>query len=282
MKHHKKIGGCLFFLLALGLFALQMGYFFLHAKYGMEYVDNRIFYVVNILIVICIALALFLQLHIAKKWKPIVLSIIVALIFLQMGLLLNDSYKTKHVVDISPNFKKILVIKEDKTTSKAKYYRTYFGMFARPKENLPYQTKGEFKVKWIEKDIAAVTYQSTDNTIHQYIGTYGDRNEGTSYSYVGTSIHGQWQGGNTRIISASEGITIEHNGNIESYNWNSVVQFGTLAVVLLKNNEAAWTIALAENFKSNANERIPPSGEITLYAATMEENEPVRLEYVAD
>ncbi|MEH7009446.1 hypothetical protein V7087_01280 [Neobacillus niacini] len=134
-------------------------------------------------------------------------------------------------------------------------------------------------MKWLEKDIAAVTYIATDNKIHQYIGTYGDRNGGSSYSYVGPSIHGQWEGDNVRVTSASEGITIDNNGEIESYDWESIVQFGTIAIILMKKNEAQWSIALNENFKSNSNDPIPPSGEITIYKATMNDNEPITLEY---
>ena len=52
-----------------------------------------------------------------------------------------------------------------------------------------------------------------------------------------------------RLISAPEGITIDYNGEMESYDWENIVQFGTIAVVLTKNNEAEWTIALNENFK---------------------------------
>ncbi|HHY74274.1 MAG TPA: hypothetical protein GX497_13830 [Bacillus bacterium] len=280
-KHRKKIGGWLFFLIAIGLFAVQMGYFFLQSRYFMEYVDNRIFYVINILIVICMVFSIFLLLSVTKNWKVITTSITMVLILLHVGLFINQSYKTKHIVSISPDLKNVLVIKENRESGQARYYRTYFGILARPKESLPYKTKDEFKVKWVEKDIAAVTYKAADNSIHQYIGTYGDRNGGYSYSYVGPSIHGQWKGENARVISAPKGITIDYNGKTEKYSWDSIVQFGTLAVVLVKNNEATWTIALNENFKSNANEPIPPSGEITLYKATMDNNEPITMKYVS-
>ena len=208
-------------------------------------------------------------------------SIMVVLISLQVGLLLNDNHKTKHIVSISPDLKHLLVIKENRKIGLAIYYRTYYGILARAKESLPYKTDGEFKVKWIENDIAAVTYRSAGNTIHQFIGTYGDRNGAHSYSYVGPSIHGQWGGDHVKVISGTEGITIDKNGEVEKYDWNNIVQFGTIAVVLMKNKEACWTIALNENFKSNSNEPIPPSGEITLYKATMDNNEPITLEYVS-
>lgn len=205
----------------------------------------------------------------------------VVLISLQVVLLISDNHKTKHIVSISPDLKHLLVIKENRDSGPATYYRTYYGILARPKESLPYKTNGEFKVKWIEKDIAVLTYKTASNTIHQFIGTYGDRNGAHSYSYVGPSIHGQWGGNHVKVISASEGIAIDNNGEVEKYYWDNIVQFGTIAVVLMKNNEACWTIALNENFKSNSNEPKPPSGEITLYKATMDNNEPITLEYVS-
>ncbi|WP_045521453.1 hypothetical protein [Neobacillus niacini] len=254
----KKIVGWLFFLIAIGLFCIQMGYFFLQSRYGMEYSDNRIFYVINIIIFVSMFFSIFLLLTVTNKWKMIIGSILVILVLLLVGLLINHSSKINHIVSISPDLKHVFVIKENTETGQSTYYRTYYGIFARPKENLPYKTNGEFKVKWLEKDIAALTYKAADNKIHQYIGTYGDRNGGSSYSYVGPSIQGKWEVGNMRIISASEGITIDNNGEIERYDWGNIVQFGTIAVVLMKNNEAQWTIGLNENFKSNSNEPIPP------------------------
>ncbi|MBT2757935.1 hypothetical protein J7E71_18845 [Mesobacillus foraminis] len=278
--NYRKIGGYLFFLIAIGLFCLQMIYFFIHSRFIVEYVDNRIFYFLNILIIVSIVLSNFLLLKISKKWKMIVGSITVILLLLHVGLAINNSYKTKHVLSISPDLKHVLVIKENRETAVATHYRSYYGIFARPKESLPYKTNGHFKVKWLEKDIAAVTYKAANNTIHQFIGTYGYRDGGYSYSYVGPSIHGEWKADNIKVISASEGITVYSNGIAESYDWDQVVQFGTIAVVLMgRNNEAEWTIALNESFKSNSNESIPPSGEITIYKATMDINEPVMLQY---
>ncbi|QGM30488.1 hypothetical protein GI482_08920 [Bacillus sp. N3536] len=279
-RKYKKIGGWLFFLMAIGLFSVQMGYFFLKSRYVIEYVDNRFFYVINILIVLAIFLSLFLLLAVNKKWKMIIVSITVVILFIQGVFITIHSYQTKHILSISPDFKNVVVIKEDRKAKQAKYYRSYYWIFAREKEILPYKTKSEFKVKWVEKDIAAVTYKSADSKIHQYIGTYGGRDEG-SYSYVGPSIAGQWQGDNAMVISSLDGITVVHNGKTEKFKWDSVVQFGTLAVVLVQNNEATWMIGLSENFNSNSNELIPPSGEIVLYEATMNNNDPITLKYLS-
>lgn len=280
ISKNRKIAGWLFLLMAIGLFCIQMAYFVLRVKYDVEYADNRIFYLLNILIVIFMGLFLCLLLSVTKKWKVIITSIIVMIVVLQGGLLVSHNSKIKHVVSISPDFRHVNVIKENRVLGRATYYRTYFGIFARPKEELPYNTKGAFKVKWLEKDIAAVTYLTPDGELHQYIGTYGDRNGGYSYSYVGPSIQGKWGWENVRVISAPEGITIDYNGEMESYGWENIVQFGTIAVVLMQNNQAKWTIALNENFKSNSNEPAPPTGEISLYKVTMDENEPIKLEFL--
>ena len=49
ISKNRKIAGWLFFLFAIGLFCIQMGYFLLRSKYDVEYADNRIFYVINII-----------------------------------------------------------------------------------------------------------------------------------------------------------------------------------------------------------------------------------------
>lgn len=279
--NYRKIGGYLFFLFAIGLFAIQIVYLIIHSRYNVEYADIRIFYFFNIMIIVSIVLSIHLLLAVSGKWKMVVSSMTVVLILLHVGLAINSSYKTKHVLSISPDLKHVLVIKENRKTAVATHYRTYYGIFDRPKESLPFKTNGNYKVKWLEKDIAAVTYKAANNTIHQFIGTYGDRDEGYSYSYVGPSIHGEWKADNIKVISASEGITVYTNGIFERYDWDQVVQFGTIAVVLVGSNEAKWTIALNESFKSNSNDSRPPSGEITIYKATMDNNEPIMLQYIS-
>ncbi|QHE60281.1 hypothetical protein FHE72_03930 [Rossellomorea vietnamensis] len=172
------------------------------------------------------------------------------------------------------------VLKEDRKTGEAVYYRTYYRVFARPKEVLPYETQGKFKLKWLGNDIAALTYRASDNSIHQYIGTYGARDSGISYTYVGPTIQGQWKGNDVRIDSTPKGISIDYNGKSGQYSWDDVVQFGTIAIVLMNDGEAEWTIGLNENFQSHSNDPKPPSGEITLYRASMDYVKPVRLSFV--
>ncbi|MGG4168922.1 hypothetical protein ABEW00_15885 [Rossellomorea vietnamensis] len=278
---NKKIIGRILFILSIALFIFQMGYLFLHASYELEYIDNRLFYAFNILIVVGMFVSIFLLFPIRKPWKiisPVTASI---LILLQGGLIVNHSQQIKQIVSFSPDMKNQFVLKEDRKTGEAVYYRTYYRFFARPKEVLPYETQGKFKLKWLENDIAALTYRASDNSIHQYIGTYGARDSGISYTYVGPTIQGQWKGNDVRIDSTPKGISIDYHGKSgPNYDWDNVVQFGTIAIVLMRDGEAEWTIGLNENFQSHSNDPKPPSGEITLYRASMDRVESVRLKFV--
>lgn len=275
-KWRKTLGG-LFFLAALGLFFLQIGYTLFHSRLNFEYSDNRLFFIINILIVLFLAVALMMLLSLSKRSKVLISSLAVVLSLINGMLIPKNNEIIKNITSLSPNFKHVLSIKVDPDTRQAMYYRTYYWIFARAKEVLPYETTGEFKVEWLARDVAAVTYKAADDTIHQYIGTYGDRGGGTSYYYVGAEIHGRWVGENVEVLSGPEGISIGHDGKQERYEWENIVQFGTLAVVLTENNEAQWTIALGEDIKVDSNSYEPHSGKIILYKATMGDTEPIKL-----
>ncbi|MFK9090697.1 hypothetical protein [Bacillus salipaludis] len=279
MKQNKsrKICSWVLFLLSIGFFCLQMVYLFVHRRFQVEYIDNRIFYVVNILCVLCAGLAIHFLLVIAKKPKMMGAGVLLLFTFFNVGLLFYSNQQIKNIVSFSPGLKHVLSIKETTETGEAIVYRTYFGILALPKERLPYSTIQEFKVDWLAKDIAAVTYKAKDYSIHQYISTYGDRGGGSGYYYVGPSIYGHWKGEQAEVISNKEGISIISNGKIEKFDWDHVVQFGTLAVVLMANDQAIWTISLNENFEVHPEATVPPTGDITLYKATMEKTEPIKL-----
>ncbi|MFD2759973.1 hypothetical protein [Lentibacillus juripiscarius] len=278
-KNLIKIAGWLLFLFAIGFFCLQMGYFFVHERFQVEYIDNRLFYIINIFCVICLALAILLLLPLIEKWKWIGVSVVILFIMVNGGMLVASNQEIKNTTSLSPDFKHVLSIKENTTSGEAVYYRSYYGILARPKEKLPYQTNGKMKVEWLANDVAAVTYKTADHKTQQFIGTYGDRGSGRSYYYVGAEIHGKWEGGNAEVISDQEGITVTQNGETELFDWDHIQQFGTLAVVLMKDDEAVWTISLNENFKVDSAASTPPSGNISLYKATMKENKPITLQF---
>ncbi|MFD2924364.1 hypothetical protein [Halobacillus naozhouensis] len=274
-----KISGWTLFIFAVGLFCLQAGYLFAHERFQVEYIDNRLFYIINILCVICLFLAILLLLRLMKRLLLIVAGVVGIFVIVHVILLVDSNQVIKNITSVSPDFEHVFSIKENIESGEAIYYRSYYGILARPKEILPNEIGGEYKVEWLANDIAAFTYKTADNTVQQFIGTYGDRGSGRSYYYVGAEIHGIWQGHNIEVISNTDGISVTENGETESFDWDNIVQFGTLAIVLKKNNEAVWSISLDENFKVLSDASEQTVGNISLYKATMEMNQPTTLYY---
>lgn len=263
-------------LLAFSMFILQVGYFYLHKKFQIEYIDNRLFYIANIIGIVCLFFAIMILLRFTKK--GIWVSVVIMAVFLIVHLILagKSNEEIKNITSISPDFKHILALKVDKR-GETVYYRDLYGIFGRPKETFPHLTKGNFKVEWLTNDIAAITYLTVDESIQQFIATYGDRGGGIAYYYVAAEIQGTWRGGQTEVISHPEGITIIDNGQKEHFSGDQIVQYGTLAVVLEKDNESCWTIALDESFQVHSDASIPVTGEIILYKSTMEKAQPIKL-----
>ena len=273
----KKVMGWMLFLVAIGFFCMQIGYLVLHERFQVEYVDNRLFYIINIVCLVCLTLAILLLLQSTRKFIMIISSISALLIIGHVFLLISSNNEIKNITSISPDWKHVLSIKENMESGEAIYYRSYYGILARPKEVLPEQTIGEYQVEWLAEDVGAVTYKAANNTTQQFIATYGDRGSGISYYYVGAQTHGNWQGDNVELVSGPEGITVTENGEAEIFQWDDIHQFGTLAIVLKKNGEAAWTIALHENFQVDTGTIEANEGNILLYKATMENAEPIVL-----
>ncbi|TFJ92336.1 hypothetical protein [Lentibacillus salicampi] len=274
-----KIVGWALLLFAVGFFCLQMGYLVVHEKYQVTYIDDRLFFIINMLCIICLAIAILLLLTLTKKYKFIVYGVAILFVIVNGVLLIGNSRDMNHILSVSPDWKHVLSIKEDAGSGEATYYRPYYGILARPKEQLPDAAEGAFNVEWLAHDIAAVTYEAADESIQQFIATYGDRGSGRSYYYVGAEIHGQWQADNTEVVSGTEGISVTVDGETETFGWDNMEQFGTLAVVLHKNDEAAWTLSLNENFEVHSDSSEQTVGNIRLYKATMKNNQPITLDY---
>ena len=135
-------------------------------------------------------------------------------------------------------------------------------------------------MEWLANDVAVFTYQTNDNKIQTFVGTYGDRKPGGSYYYVGMEMQGVWQDGNVQVVSKPEGIYVIENRHEEFFEWAHVQQFGTLAIVLERDHQAIWTIALNEDFEVHSDASVSPTGSISLYKATIGNKEPYDLNYV--
>src|SRR5699024_5995782 len=229
--------------------------------------------------VTCLTLAILLLLRLTKIYHIIGFSILVIFITANIMMLVSSNEKIRNITSIAPNFKNVLSIKEYTTFNETIYYRSHFGILARPHDRFPHRTRGEFKIEWLADDIAAVTYRATDDSIQQYIATYGDRGGGSSYYYVGAEIQGRWQNGNMMLLSLPEGIYVSTNDKLDFFDWDNIHQFGTLAIVLTRDDQALWTVSLDENFEVHSDAAKPTVGNISLYKATMEDNQPIVLQY---
>ncbi|QGH33252.1 hypothetical protein GI584_04005 [Gracilibacillus salitolerans] len=279
MKKWAKWIGISLFLIAIAFSVLQIGSLIVQSRYQAEYIDNRLFYVFNMIIAISLAISLLLLLSFKKIANSILVAIAILIITVNGYLMYQSNQTIENITSISPDTKQIFSLKKNTDTNEAIYYRSYYRILARPKEALPNPIAKEGEIKWLADDIAVFTYGDNQEHIQQFVGTYGDRNESSSYSYVGAQIHGQWDGENTRVTASSEGITIVHQDDRHVFEWEQVHQYGTLAIVLEENNGAAWTIALGDDFYFDQNTTDPPTGEILLYRATLADNEAIPLKY---
>lgn len=279
MKKWTKWIGISFFLMAIGFSILQIGSLIVQSRFQAEYVDNRLLYVFNIIIIISLAISMLLLLSFRKIGNSILIVIAILIVSVNGYWMYQSNQKIENITSISPDRKQVFSLKKNADTDAAAYYRSYYWILARPKEALPSSIDTEGEVKWLADDIAVFTYRNNQEQIQQFVGTYGDRHDGLSYSYVGAQIHGQWQGDNTEVTVSSEGIMVVHQGDQHLYEWEQVHQYGTLAIVLEENNEAEWTIGLGDDFYYDQNTQDPPTGEILLYEATLADNEAISLQY---
>ena len=221
--------GWLLFLVAIGLFIMQMGYLLLHDKFQMEYIDNRLFYLIDISIAICLYAAIMILFHFTRKLKAIATGFTGIFIVMNLFLLFQSNKEIKNIICISPDANNVFSVK---TTQQGEgiYYRSYYGILARPKATLPYPITGDYHVEWLANDVAVFTYQTNDDKVQTFVGTYGDRKPG-GYYYVGMEMQGVWRDGNIKVISKPEGIYVMENNHGEFFEWANVHQFGTLAIV---------------------------------------------------
>ncbi len=104
-RHIRKVMGWILFLLAFGFLCLQLGYLFAHERFQLEYIDNRLFYIINIVCVICLFLAISLLLRLTKGYKLIDVSMVVVFIIVHVVLLVDSTREVKNITSVSPDFK---------------------------------------------------------------------------------------------------------------------------------------------------------------------------------
>ena len=219
-----------------------------------------------------------------KKWARIGFLAAVLAAFI-IGLLVLPAFVTQESlvkISLSPDNKHLLVLKGEEKTGQIFEYRTRFYLFARKQQQFSYTVKDDLKLQWLADDVCAVTYESPDQQVHQYLATYGDRGNGISYYYVASAIQGNWtladQNTAGWFIEADQnGITVGNASFQETYAYEDCVQFGTLALALCSNGLPRWNIVLNEDCELSDSGLIKNGGTITLCQVSMERTAPIEM-----
>lgn len=259
--------------------SLELGYHLILKKYGFEYIfDGMAFLHIYIIIICLLSFFILKQVH-GKKLRIILISM-----FMSVGVgILGCIFFSDTVLSVGPGMKNSVILKTDPQGETA-LYRYPIACFALKKTNLTYPIHSDLKLQWTTNDICTLTYLSTDQQVHQYVATYGDRGNGISYNYVQNYIYGIWQSDidnqlNYSVHVQNGEIKINYGNMYEVYNSEDCVQFGTIALVLCDDNSPRWTISMGEDIELNENDSVI-KGHIILTPVSLSDMDSISLEIV--
>lgn len=277
------------FLNVLGLIGIifmviiQIGAKFLQIKYGLVYLSPWIPVVIDSCIILFIGLLLVFNFIDKKKYK----YIFSAFILLSLVAFIGFSSQTKeikenrHIYSVSPDKKNIFYLKEDGQT--VTYYQSYYLVFGKLREVLPYSVEKVGKPKWVTNDAVAVTYQDTTGHLHIYLGTYGYRGSALSYNYVTSLTRGTWENNlsNLTLSNIRGNIQILDKGRNSIYTSNQIVQFGTSGVVLTDKISAKYAYIIPEDalYESDSTPKNLHDIQLLAIKPNLENMEVVKLSY---
>ena len=274
-KVKKRIGviSIIIFVFAL---ILQIVYLIIFKRHNYEYVIDALEYIINQIMILSATSSIILLL---KKKKINIIIYFMAVIFTiaNIAFLCNNGLKNKSVVSFSKDFSNELILKINNDTGSIKLYRNAkLFIFAKENEQFDYELKGRIKKQWIENDICGITYKDKNNKLREFVVTYGDRGDGISYYYVANALLGNWQvftrnGKPTQMLVDINGIKITKDDKSEIFEYNECKQYGTIALVLYKNEVPKYVIGLDKNCEiDNKTNIIKKDGTITLAEISMD------------
>ena len=274
-KVKKRIGviSIIIFVFAL---ILQIVYLIIFKRHNYEYMIDALEYIINQIMILSATSSIILLL---KKKKINIIIYFMAVIFTiaNIAFLCNNGLKNKSVVSFSKDFSNELILKINNDTGSIKLYRNAkLFIFAKENEQFDYELKGRIKKQWIENDICGITYKDKNNKLREFVVTYGDRGDGVSYYYVANALLGNWQvfttnGKPTQMLVDSKGIKITKDGKSEIFEYNECKQYGTIALVLYKNEVPKYVIGLDKNCEiDNKTNIIKKDGTITFAEISMD------------
>lgn len=279
IKNGVKITFTILFIIS---FIIQSVYLFVMKIKGYEYIVDSIFYFLNEILIISIFMMLIDCFKKKNITKIIICIIFIVLTIINIIFMYNNTFNTKYKISFSRDFSNQIVLKQNKDTGEVTYYRDFkFILFTKAKESFSNEAIGEIKMKWLTNDICSITYKNNNEMLEEFVATFGDRGNGKSYYYVYNSLLGEWQvftqyGVPTKLIANSKGITIIKDKETDFFEYSECKQFGTIALVLYKNQVPKYVIALNEDCKIT-NTYIEKDGTITLYEISMKKTKPEKL-----
>ena len=274
-KVKKRIGSISIIIFGFSLI-LQAIYLIILKRHNYEYVIDALEYIINQIMILSATSSIILLL---KKKKINIIIYFMAVIFTiaNIAFLCNNGLKNKSVVSFSKDFSNELILKINNDTGSIKLYRNAkLFIFAKENEQFDYELKGRIKKQWIENDICGITYKDKNNKLREFVVTYGDRGDGVSYYYVLNALLGNWQvfttnGKPTQMLVDSKGIKITKDGKSEIFEYNECKQYGTIALVLYKNEVPKYVIGLDKNCEiDNKTNIIKKDGTITFAEISMD------------
>ena len=275
-KIKKKIG--VISLIFFSIFTImQMIYLTILKQHNFEYVIDILFYIVNEIIIVSALISIDFLIPKIKNKKVIAYILCLFFTIINFAFMFNNGFENKCIVSFSKDFSNELVLKVNKNNGSIRLYRNVkMILFAKEKEQFSYELEGKIKRQWLANDICALTYEDKERKLREYVVTYGDRGNGISYYYVTSALSGNWQvstqyGNPTQCLVDSKGITITKNEKKELFEYSNCKQFGTIALVLYKNDIPKYVIALDENCEiDEKTDIIKKGGTITLSEISME------------
>lgn len=274
-KVKKRIGviSIIIFVFAL---ILQIVYLIIFKRHNYEYVIDALEYIINQIMILSATSSIILLLK-KKKINIIIYFMTVIFTIANIAFLCNNGLKNKSVVSFSKDFSNELILKINNDTGSIKLYRNAkLFIFAKENEQFDYELKGRIKKQWIENDICGITYKDKNNKLREFVVTYGDRGDGISYYYVANALLGNWQvfttnGKPTQMLVDSNGIKITKDDKSEIFEYNECKQYGTIALVLYKNEVPKYVIGLDKNCEiDNKTNIIKKDGTITFAEILMD------------
>lgn len=277
IKKIKKTSGIVSLIVFFISILIQGAYIIAFKKHNFEYVIDSLFYIINETIILSALISINCLITKIKNKRIITYILCLFLSIINIAFMCNNGLENKCIVSFSSDFSNELVLKVNKENGSIRLYRNVkMFLFAKEKEQFSYELEGKIKKQWFTNDICGLTYKDKNGNLREYIATYGDRGDGISYYYVTNAILGDWQvftqyGSSTQLLADSKGITITKKGKKELFEYSDCKQFGTIALVLYKNDIPKYVVALDENCEiDEETDIIKKDGTITLSEISME------------